>query len=103
MTYIRTRGVGLGQIYSWVTHEPSVQKILDLARDHLKADRFTEASSVLMPLIADGNPEALYLGAWYSWGNETDEAFDRRYLDWVTKSAMQEYPPALFELGMCYN
>ncbi|TMA83141.1 MAG: sel1 repeat family protein [Deltaproteobacteria bacterium] len=101
MTY--TRGVGQEQNYSWIKHEPSVQKLLDIARDHLKADQFAEASSVLMPLIADGNPEALYLGAWYSWGDDTAEAFERRYLDWLTKSAMQEYPPALFVLGVYYN
>ena len=101
MTY--TRGVGQEQNHSWITHEPSVQKLLDIARDHLKADQFAEASSVLMPLIADGNPEALYLGACYSWGDETAEAFDRRCLDWLTKSAMQEYPPALFVLAVCYN
>jgi TPR repeat protein len=101
MTY--TRSGPSEQNYHWIKHEPSVQKLLDLARDHLNADQFAEASAVLMPLIAEGNPEALYLGAWYSWGDETVEAFDRRYLDWITKSAMLEYPPAMFELGVCYN
>jgi TPR repeat protein len=56
-----------------------------------------------MTLIEDRNPEALYLGAWYSWGDETTEAFDRRYLDWITQSAKQEYPPALFVLAVRYN
>jgi TPR repeat protein len=101
MTY--TRGVGQEQNYSWIKHEPSVQKLLDMARKHIKAGQFAEASSVLMPLITDGNPEALYLGACYSWGDETAEEFDRRYLDWLTKSAMQEYPPALFTLAVYYN
>jgi len=101
MTY--TRGGGLEQVYSWIKHEPSVQKTLDVAREHLKADRFADAATVLTPLIAEGNPEALYLGASFSFGGETAEVFDRRHLDWITQSANQEYPPALFELGNCYN
>lgn len=101
MTY--TRNVGQEQNYSWIKHEPSIQKLLDTARRHLKHDRFTEASAVLVPLVANENPEALYLGASYSWDNETVQAFESRYLDWITRAAKQDFPPALFVLGVCYN
>jgi TPR repeat protein len=93
----------LTQNYSWIQHEPAIQKLLNAARAHLDAGQFAEASALLVPLIADGNPEALYLGASFGCGDETEEAFERRSLDWITKSAMQEYPPAMFALGLRYK
>jgi len=101
MTY--TRSAGEEQNYSWIKHPRSVQDVLDLARTYINADQFDEAHRLLGPLIANGNPEALYLGAGFSLPNETTETYDRRHLEWITQSAEQNYPPALFVLGVYYD
>ncbi len=101
MTY--TRGVGSEQTYPWIKHEPSVQKILDAARAHISADQFAEATSLLLPLIADGNPEALFLAANFSRPQETSEQFERRHIEFIKQSAAAEYPPALYVLGVYYD
>ena len=61
MTY--TRIAGDEQHYRWLQHAPSVQDILDLARTHITAEQFDAAHRLLAPLVENGNPEALYLGA----------------------------------------
>lgn len=101
MSFVRSTGEE--QNYPWIKHEPSVQKLLDNARAHINADQFEEAHRVLEPLIRSGNPEALYLGANLSRHDETADEFDRRHLQWIMRSADQEYPPALFVLGVYYD
>jgi len=101
MTYIRITGEE--QNYPWIKHEPAVQEVLDAARTSFNADRFAEAYRLLEPLIASANPEALYLGAGFSLPNESTQIYERRHLEWIMRSAEQEYPPALYVLGVYYD
>jgi len=101
MTYIR--GVGQEQNYSWIKHEPSVQKRLDLARACIEKDRFNQMHTILTPLIKQSNPEALFLSANISRPRETSEQFERRHLEFIQQSAGAEYPPTLYTLGFYYD
>jgi TPR repeat protein len=97
------RIVGDEQIYQWIKHTPSAKRVLDTARRHIKNGQFEKAYPMLEPLIASGDPEALFLGAMASKPGESAEEYERRHLEWLRQSAEQEYPQALYALGVYYD
>jgi TPR repeat protein len=86
-----------------MTHNSQDAALIRQAKSLLEADKFEDARRILDPLIARGNAEAQYLGAGFSWGDETEEKFDRRYLNLLRLSAEQDFPPALYALGYHYD
>ncbi|MDD5703264.1 MAG: hypothetical protein PHU23_14600 [Dehalococcoidales bacterium] len=79
------------------------EKIIALARQAIEKGRFNSASKILMPLLACGNPEAEFLSAGYSVGDETESQFDKRRLMLIQSAAQKKYPPALYKLGFFYD
>jgi TPR repeat protein len=95
--------VGEEQKFPWIKHEAPAQKVLDDARACINAEKFEEAYRLLMPLIAAGNAEAMYLGAGFSLANEKSEEYERRHLELIVQSAGKDYPPALYVIGVYHD
>lgn len=78
--------------------------ILRQAEEALNAGDSRKAISLLQPLIEKKNHEALFLYSHLSiFGTETDEEFDERRIRILRSLSEVGYPPALYELGVCYD
>ncbi len=95
--------VGEEQKFLWIKHEAPVQRVLDDVRACINAEKFEEAHRLLIPLVATGNAEAMYLGAGFSLPNETSDEYERRHLELIVQSAGRDYPPALYVIGVYYD
>ncbi|MES2160571.1 MAG: hypothetical protein V4476_05400 [Pseudomonadota bacterium] len=63
-----------------------------------------EATQLLNPLVANADPEALFLSSTFSLsGDESNEQFEERSLRLLKKSAELGFAPALYALGVCYD
>lgn len=94
---------GSEQSYRWIKHERRVQRILNSARACARKNRFNQFHKLLKPLIGQGNPEAIFLAAGFSRGRESEDQYERRYLEYIQRAAVAEYPPALYVLGVFYD
>lgn len=101
MTY--TRSVGDEQIIEWPGCSDHERDILRLAREKIAKGLFKDAHSLLTPLLNSNNPVAQYLEAGQSLEHETEQEFNQRHLHLIQQSADQEYPPAVFVLGVYYD
>jgi len=95
--------VGDDQIYQWIKHPASVQRVLDVARRDIKNGQIKKVYPRLAPLIARGNPEALFLGCMARKPRESIGQYRRRHIQYLMQSADQEYPQALYALGRYHD
>lgn len=59
---------------------------------------------MLLPLVEEGHPAALFLSAHFSIaGTETELEFDARRLRILQQLTDLGYAPAVYELGICYE
>jgi TPR repeat protein len=62
------------------------------------------AYKLIEPLLAEGNPAALFLYSHFSFSElETEEEFDKRRIEMLRRAAGLGYAPALHALGVCYD
>jgi TPR repeat protein len=62
------------------------------------------AYKLIKPLLAEGNPAALFLYSHFSISRvETEEEFDKRRIEMLRRAAGLGYAPALYALGVCYD
>jgi TPR repeat protein len=79
-------------------------EILREARDKLAIGSCRAAYKLLIPLLDEKNPEALFLYSTFSIsGTETDADFDVRRIELLEASSSAGYAPAMYELAICFD
>lgn len=77
---------------------------IDEARRKVEAGDFREAYDMLVELIADEVPDALYLYSTFSIrGTESEREFELRSIELLTRAAEAGHSAAQFSMGACYE
>jgi TPR repeat protein len=80
------------------------EKILRKARDKLAIGSCGAAYKLLIPLLEEMNPEALFLYSTFSIsGTESNADFDERRIRLLESSSRVGYAPAICALAACYD
>lgn len=84
--------------------ETYIQRSLRDTREKLEVGDCRSAYELLMPLVSEGNSEALFLYSTFSLPEmEADEDFDERRVRLLQVSSNSGYVPAIYELAVCYD
>lgn len=78
--------------------------VIQKARQALDTLGCKEAYEILSPLLAENNPEAIYLYSTFSVSeNENIEEFESRSISLLQKAASLGYAPAIYTLAINYE
>lgn len=65
---------------------------------------FKKAYELIEPLLAEGNPTALFLYSHFSLsGTEREEEFEKRSIEMLKTAAETGFAPAVYSLAVCYE
>lgn len=82
------------------------KEVLDLlaqAKRFLDDDDFSSAKNILMPLAEHDVPEAILMLGGLSNDDETEEAFEARYVASTERAAALNHPRGVYQLGVLYD
>ena len=79
-------------------------KLLQDAEIEIDNGDCAKAYDLIAPLLAEGNPEALFLYSHFSIsGVESEKEFEKRSIEMLKTAAGAEFLPAIYSLAVCYE
>ncbi|NLR73996.1 tetratricopeptide repeat protein [Leeia aquatica] len=79
-------------------------EVIRRAEDLIEAGGCQAAYDLLLPLLAEGRPEAMFLYAQFSISRlETDDEFELRSFKLLQQASERGYAPATYALGVCFE
>ncbi len=80
------------------------EKLLHDAEMKMENGQFKTAYELIEPLLAKGNPAALFLYSHFSLsGTEREEEFEKRSIEMLKTAAETGFAPAVYSLAVCYE
>lgn len=81
-----------------------IDKLLQDAEVKMDNGEFKKAYELIEPLLAEGNPAALFLYSHFSLsGVETEKEFESRSIEMLKTAAKAGFLPAIYSLAVCYE
>lgn len=84
--------------------DSSKKILLDRIKHKMQLGNFKAAYKLLVPLLEEKNPEALFLFSTFSvHGTETEDEFEERSIKLLHEASDAGYAPATYALAACYD
>lgn len=80
------------------------EKLLQDAEIEMNEGDCAKAYELIKPLLAEGNPAAVFLYSHFSMsGVESEEEFEKRSIEMLKTAADAGFVPAIYSLAVCYE